>query len=637
MYPVSNEYITALRSPARFEHCRGTIGGAVSFTDANIINLNYSNRCSDTADVNFGSAYIGQIDATFINLPIARGSWRDLQIIIEAGLTLEDDTIEYIPLGVFTVQSAEWTDVGIRIIANDNMIKLDRTLTATQITGGTIYTLARYACEQCGLTFGLSEAQAEALPNGTEILGLYSENDIKTYRDFLAWIAQVAGGFVTADREGNIIIRSFADNTVVDTLTAADRISGSTFADYATLYDGISIVNIEDQTLEYYSAGTGDGAAINLGSNPFLQYGLPEVKKTQRERIAAIAHGIAYTPFKTSILSNIVYDLGDVIQCAGGIAGATIQNCCIMQLDWTLKQTTALSGFGADPSLATGQSKTDKNLAGLLSKTQNNTFTYYTAANIAEIGLPESTIEEPHEVEIFNIKFAAKETVPVEIWHEININLTLHDGPEVDVYAPDPDPDPEDPDPEEIVVGHFTGEKPPAHCIVRYYYDNTQIIYTPEETWDEEGLHIIGTNYFLPAVDNTQAHTWRVTLEMIDGSAVVAIDDAHALLKGQGLVGQDAIWDGEINVEDITGYYEIGRLTITDITDTATIELTPENETTAADTITAPDFTPLTPVEIEDAALIIVENIVFNLTSEDGEYNIVSADGVYNITTEGNN
>lgn len=634
MYPVSNEYMTALRSPARFEHCRGTIGGDVSFTDANIINLNYSNRCSDTADVNFGSAYIGQIDATFINLPIARGSWRDLQIIIEAGLTLEDDTIEYIPLGVFTVQSAEWTDVGIRIIANDNMIKLDRTLTATQITGGTIYTLAHYACEQCGLTFGLSEAQAEALPNGTEILGLYSENDIKTYRDFLAWIAQVAGGFVTADREGNIIIRSFADNTVVDTLTAADRISGSTFADYATLYDGISIVNIEDQTLEYYSAGTGDGAAINLGSNPFLQYGLPEVKKTQRERIAAIAHGIAYTPFKTSVLSNIVYDLGDVIQCAGGIAGATIQKCCIMQLDWTLKQTTALAGFGADPSLATGQSKTDKNLAGLLSKTQNNTFTYYSFANVAQIGLPESTEEEPVETTIINIKFAAKEAVPVELWHEINLNLTLHDGSEVDVYGPDPEPDPEDPEPGEIVVGHFTGPKPPASVKVRYYLDNTLINYTPEETWDEEGLHILGTNYFLPVVDNTQTHTWRVTLEMLNGSATINIDDAHALLKGQGLVGEDAIWDGEINIEDTTGFYAFGHMSVADFTDAATIELQNENVLNATDVITPPNFSGMNLIGVQNETVsIILENIVFDILTEEGD-TILTEDEMYNLTTE---
>lgn len=634
MYPVSNEYMTALRSPARFEHCRGTIGGDVSFTDANIINLNYSNRCSDTADVNFGSAYIGQIDATFINLPIARGSWRDLQIIIEAGLTLEDDTIEYIPLGVFTVQSAEWTDVGIRIIANDNMIKLDRTLTATQITGGTIYTLAHYACEQCGLTFGLSEAQAEALPNGTEILGLYSENDIKTYRDFLAWIAQVAGGFVTADREGNIIIRSFADNTVVDTLTAADRISGSTFADYATLYDGISIVNIEDQTLEYYSAGTGDGAAINLGSNPFLQYGLPEVKKTQRERIAAIAHGIAYTPFKTSVLSNIVYDLGDVIQCAGGIAGATIQKCCIMQLDWTLKQTTALAGFGADPSLATGQSKTDKNLAGLLSKTQNNTFTYYSFANIAQIGLPESTEEEPVETTIINIKFAAKEAVPVELWHEINLYLTLHDGAEVDVYGPDPEPDPEDPEPGEIVVGHFTGPKPPARVKVRYYLDNTLIDYTPEETWDEEGLHILGTNYFLPVVDNTQTHTWRVTLEMLNGSATINIDNAHALLKGQGLVGEDAIWDGEINIEDTTGFYAFGHMSVADFTDAATIELQNENVLNATDVITPPPFAGMNLIGVQNETVsIILENIVFDILTEEGD-TILTEDEMYNLTTE---
>ena len=72
MYPVSAAFKTQMKKSHRIEHVRGTIAG-VSFDDDNIVSLNYSNRCSDTSDVTFGSAYIGQISAVFTGLNIQWG------------------------------------------------------------------------------------------------------------------------------------------------------------------------------------------------------------------------------------------------------------------------------------------------------------------------------------------------------------------------------------------------------------------------------------------------------------------------------------------------------------------------------------------------------------------------------------
>ena len=71
MYNVSPEYLEKLHSLTRVEHCRGNIGG-VAFDDDNIISLRYSNQCSDSKDLQFGYAYIGQIEVEFINVNIPR-------------------------------------------------------------------------------------------------------------------------------------------------------------------------------------------------------------------------------------------------------------------------------------------------------------------------------------------------------------------------------------------------------------------------------------------------------------------------------------------------------------------------------------------------------------------------------------
>lgn len=60
MYQASADFLSELKQNARFEHIRGTIGGS-AFTDANIVSMSYSNRCSDTKDVSFGLALTGVV------------------------------------------------------------------------------------------------------------------------------------------------------------------------------------------------------------------------------------------------------------------------------------------------------------------------------------------------------------------------------------------------------------------------------------------------------------------------------------------------------------------------------------------------------------------------------------------------
>jgi hypothetical protein len=601
MHPVSQAFITALKKPYRVEHVRGTVGN-VSFNDDNIVSLTYSNRCSDSNDVVLGYAYIGQIQATFTNLAITRGSWRGKQITLEYGLELADESIEWIPIGVFEINSAEWTDISINITASDCMAKLDKIFSIGSTTGF-VYDLAMVIATGTGLTFDRSEEEIEALPNGSELLGLFPESDIETYRDFGSWLAQVVGGFLTASRTGALTMRSFAESETVISLDQDQRILGSVFSDYQTLYDGISVVNIEDKSTSYYSAGSGAGSVINLGSNPLLQYGTADVKNRQRYTIAGVAHDIAYTPFNISILNCPVFDLGDIIECTGGIAGAASLQCCVMGIDWTFKQTTQLQGFGADPSLSSGKSKTDKELAGLASQTRESDLVTYTYVNAEEYD-----IGELEEVSVLMIRFATISPRTVDFWAQLQLDTE---------FVTDPDL---------------------IKVKARYYLDGQLIEEEePVTTWNNEGLHLMHLLKWLDSLAGGSAYSFEVRLVMEKGAAVIKPYGIHASLKSQGLVAVDE-WSGFLRIEDTYSLQEEGTSTFPYAesvnVDVHSISVTDE-PIVLSDTITLHGDETSTLPYADGIPDIIFTRLTFRIVSADHQYRLTSSDGDYNVVSSG--
>ena len=512
MYSVSERFKTEMKKSHRVEHVRGTIAG-VSFNDDNIISLNYSNRCSDTSDVIFGSAYIGQISAEFTGLGISWGGFRGQLIVLEYGLEFSDQTIEWIPIGTFTIQKAEWTDISISIVASDILADLDKVFTV-DTTSGEVYDLIKLGCDMAGVDFERSQAEIEVLPNGDEIFGLYPQNDIKTIRDYISWISQLIGGYVTASRSGDVTVRSFSESEQVDTLNAANRIIGSVFSDYITYYDGISYVDIQNKATRYKSAGSGYGEVINLGSNPFLQYGTTEILNRQTMTIAQVANNIRYTPFSIAILNNPVYDLGDIVRCVGGVAGSQTLDCCVMGIDWSFKQTTQLQGFGADPALSSAKSKTDKALDGLLSQTSKDEITSYTFTNAGEIYLPED-----EEVSILSIRFGTVSPKTIDFWAELDLDTEFGTDPDL------------------ISVKTF------------YYLDDELLTdYYPESSWNNEGMHLMHLMKFLETLEGGKSYKFEVRMIAENGAAIIAAQNIHAKLSGQGLASEGE--SGYIEVSD---------------------------------------------------------------------------------------
>lgn len=632
MYSVSNDYLTAMMSKATRRRIRGTIGN-VAFTQDDIIENTFSisNRCAEESDMKIGGVYIGTLEMTLkpsFLTKIARNQYQGEDVTVSIGLKVGESWV-YVPCGIFTLQAPKISKNGVSLEGYDYMKKLDKTFNMST-TSGKVYDFLQLIETNCGVTCGMTQADCEALPNGDIVIAMYAENDVETYRDMLYWLAQTTGRFATINRLGQLELRKFGIPNSVE-LDEMHRDTDVVFSGYITHWTGISVVDMATEMTNYYGLDPDDGLTMNLGSNPFLQYGLPEVVEAMRIAVLEEIADIAYTPYNVISARDPIFDLGDEIAFSGGISG----DCtgCVMSYNYTIS-SFEFEGYGDDPALANGRSKVDKNISGLMSKTESQTVTYFSFENIAEIAIGEET-----EVAIGRLGFAAKKETEVVVQMEFMLNTTSTAADTRTIVYNDIEDDPEtaEDETETVEVGYFDKNETPIIAHLRYYYDDNLVGYEPIETWTEEGYHVLHGFYHIKEVDIEREHTWRVTVELTNGTGVIGIGDAHILVNGQGLVTEEK-WDGHIDVTDEIGKYNVKTITAM-VLDDADITVTIQTPTSIVqiDSMDLQDVTVLDSKELEEGSLaVVLKNIVFRFVTEDGEYNIVSEDGIYNITTEGN-
>lgn len=548
MYNVSEEYIDALGHPVQDYKLNISIDGVTY--DASVVvggSFTITNQCSEGDTVQIGSVYCAELKMTIKNGTVERGSWEGAVITASEGMHTENG-YEFVPLGVFTVAEANHTEDGVQIVAYDNMLKFDKDFNLSS-TIGTAYSILAMLCQDCGVTLGMTEAQIRALPNGTQSIALYSENDCQTYRDVVFWLAQLLCTFATIGRDGSLYLRSYPDKTdFVMIATDQSRIEGGSFSDFVTEYTGVGFTDIDSQEYIYVSEDVDDKLTYNLGANPFMQYGTLTTKKQMARGILGGLRKIAYTPFKTGYLNTPAYDLGDVIRNNSGIAGDSY--CCIMWFEYNYSTGYQVEGFGQNPALATAQNKTDKDIAGLLSRVDKSSIQFYTFKNADQI-----TVGDGETQSIMNLRFTTQESKQVTFQGEI------------------------------LVDADVTLDEVEAN--IRYFLDGAEILdYQPTETWSEDGKHIINLYYVIDVEPNT-LYRWQVYLNSVGGTLTVPIENARGTIWGQGLVASDK-WDGYIDAEDRISAIPIDdSISLAPFTEEAELELVEWIDIQAEDTIGA--------------------------------------------------
>lgn len=531
MYPVSNDYLAAIKAPAVKSRITGTVG-AVSFTEDNILQGSFSitNQNSGDEAVQIGTVYIGELDITLFGLTLSRYSLNGVAITPEFGLLLPDDSYEDVPLGVFYIGEANYTREGLQIRAYDAVSKLDKPCRLST-TLGTPYELASLMALNCDITLANTEEEFEAFANGDQTLSLYTDgSDIETWRDFASWLAQACGCYVTANRAGEIEFRQYGQ-TVVDTLSTSNRFLDASYSDYETRYTGIYVTNMADDTMTYYATEPDDGLTYSLGRNPFLQYGTTETVTAQRRAVLAALAAIDYVPFTIETVSNPMYDLGDVISLPGGRGDAT-KLFCVNKYTWTFHGGTELVGVGANPALINARSKVDKDITGLQNSVSDVELRHMIFENSGAL-----SIADQARVKVLRLYFNMDRTSYLSIDMEFLLTTEASEGITSTAVV--------DPDTGNVSV---TTTLPTTLVQTEYYFDGTQIVGHNPELTCIDGKHVLRVRWDALSVENG-AHVFEVWMSADGGAVSIPVAGINAWIDGTGL-GGEAPWDGTITVED---------------------------------------------------------------------------------------
>ena len=580
MYSVSDAFLRAVRSNTRKYFWTGTIvtkgGMTYEFGAKEVVKGSgyISRQCCGSTEIELGTVYAAEMGITLLS-DIDRYTLEDAQVTLVFHLVLADGLVEEVPMGVFEVSEANRLAKCLELKAYDFMLRFDKSFNGFE-TVGTAYDFIALCCKRCKVEFANKRAEIDAMPNGGVTLSVYTENDIETCRDVLFYVAQVLGGFFIINREGKLELRKYGKDPVMK-VEQRHRFSSS-FSDFITRYTAVSSTNKQTQIAEYYALDPDNGLTMNLGVNPFLQFGLKETREMLCRNILADLSVIRYVPFGSDTIGNPALDPGDVLTFTGGQADEG-QITCITSIRQKIGGKQSLKCVGKNPRLAQAKSRNDKNISGLLNQIEDN-------AKTGKIGIHTFTNASAHEigqtrVKLVSIQFASSEENHMQFFAQVV----------VDVAA---DPVERSAEASGTVVIPFPGgsgsgtgsaddtsggadagsrsgsevsvdvslpvkwqEDGQAVCHVVFEFNNEEIMeHCPVETW-HSGKHILSLYYPIEKIVANYTNTFNVYLWMENGSGTVDVGDCIASVSGQAMAAGEA-WDGKLEVEDYTTRFAIG-------------------------------------------------------------------------------
>lgn len=560
MYPVSKEYQKAISESSRSFFWTGAIttraGKKYTFGNKDIVKGSgyISRQCSGSSEIELGSVYAAELGISLFS-DIDRYSLEDASITLSFHLKAGDETYEEVPMGIFYIAEANRKIKTLELKAYDAMLNLDKNFDKG-LSSAFPYDFLSLLSKACHVELAQTKEEIEALTNGTELLGIYQENDIETWRDFLYYLAQALGCFSTIDREGKLrlIPYGIADNKTVD---SRHRFS-STFSDFVTRYTAVSSTNKKTDIAEYYSVKPDDGLTMNLGVNPLLQFGLEEKRKRIINNILSAVTVVNYVPFDSDTIGDPALDLGDVIKFTGGHADET-KRSAITSIETKINGKQKIKCVGKNPRLAGAKSKNDKNIAGLQSSMNENKLSIYTYVNALKISAG------AEKTSIINIEFASGDETNAEFHAEVILDVrsnavsrradaetTIEIGEESKVIS---------------IPVNWTDD---GKTILKVYYvlDGKEVEqFHPSETWFS-GKHLLNLYYPIIEMKANELHTFEVLIELTDGTATIEPQNAMATISGQGLGAQER-WDGRITVDEEIRLVELSGLPTNRIHDKA--------------------------------------------------------------------
>lgn len=530
MFEISEKFKNAVRQNARKYEWYGTIttkgGKAYKFSAKDIVKgSGYIKwQCCSSSEIELGTVYAAEMGISLFS-EIDRYTLEDAAIRLYYSLTLSDGAVETIPMGIFEVSEANRKVRTLEIKAYDYMLRFEKTL-KLESSSGTPYQFLKAACDACKVEMAQTVAEINALPNGKTTLGIYSDNDIETFRDLIYYVAQVLGCFCQIDRYGKLVLKKYG-NTSVWNVPQKERFDSS-YSDFVTRYTAISSTNQISQTAEYIAMEKDDALTMNLGINPLMQFGLKSVRERMLREILTALQKVNYVPFDSNTIGNPALEVGDVLRFSGGHADET-QISCITSIECKINGKMSLKCVGKNPRLASAKSKNDKNITGLMNSVESGKTIIYNFVNVAPFVIGQSLTN------VMDIDFTTTEDTTAAFQCEMLLEVVK---PEIS----------ENTDVKEDTLPELT---------IIYKLNNESIDnFMPTKTC-LYGKHIVTLFFPISKVIENSSNTFSMYLKISSGTVKIEEAQIRATISGQGLAAGIGDWNGRININENIGFINI--------------------------------------------------------------------------------
>lgn len=536
MFEVSEKFKNAVRQNTRKYEWYGTIttkaGKEYPFTAKDIVKgSGYIKwQCCSNTEIELGTVYAAEMGISLFS-EIDRYTLEDAEVRLYYRLTLLDGTKETIPMGIYEISEANRKVRTLELKGYDHMLRFEKTLKLDS-SSGTPYQFLKAACDACKVEMAQTVSEINALPNGKTTLGVYSDNDMETFRDLIFYVAQVVGCFCQIDRYGKLVLKRYGNESVWN-VEQKERFDSS-YSDFVTRYTAVSSTNQISQTAEYIAMEKDDALTMNLGINPLLQFGLKSVREKILREILTALQKINYVPFDSSTIGNPAMEVGDILKFSGGHADET-KISCITSIECKIYGKMTLKCVGKNPRLASAKSKNDKNITGLINSVESGRTIIYNFVNVAPFEIGQSLTN------VMDIDFTATEDTTAAFQCEMLLEVIK---PE-DVNADGETEDEETPETEL-----------PELSIIYKINNETIDTFMPAKTC-LYGKHIVTLFFPISKVIENSSNTFSMYLKISTGSMKIGEAQIRATISGQGLAAGLGDWNGRININENIGYISI--------------------------------------------------------------------------------
>lgn len=336
MYNVTDEYKALIKSPVRCTAINGAVrlrdGTLIHITDENIAerSLSITHKLNGRGDLRPGGVYSGELRAGLKGFA-ARTSDLDgavirLNFVLYHDGEMTASAAEVVPLGRFYVDGSEIKRSGdtVTLSASDAMLLFD--VPAAE-RSGTLYELVCGSCAAAGVTFGMTQAEFEALPNGTQSAAVNTSR-IQTERDLLMYVGMMTASFARISR-GNALefvpLTAETDdkNMIIPVREIAANVRFSTeFSDDTTRISRL-ITRRNGKLIQSSLVGEAGGSEkrmiLELNENPLLAaLEESEVVSVLNSELIEL-HKCLTRVFDTDFTGDPALDAGDYVRLRGGM------------------------------------------------------------------------------------------------------------------------------------------------------------------------------------------------------------------------------------------------------------------------------------------------------------------------------